>query len=55
MKKMSMLEEERNINFQDLMRHLHGGESVLIIPKFQENFTVKAKKQDRAPWYFTHI
>jgi hypothetical protein len=48
--------EVRNINFQDLMRHLRRGESVLIIPKFRENSLTNAKKQeDRTPWYFAHI
>jgi hypothetical protein len=48
--------EVRNINFQDLMRHLRHGESVLITPKFRENSLTNTKKQeDRTPWYFTHI
>lgn len=44
--------EVRNINFQDLIRHLQRGESVFIIPKLLENSSKHAKKQ--APWYFAH-
>ncbi len=46
--------EVRNINFQDLMRHLRHGESVLITPKLQES-SIGMKKYDQIPWYFTHI
>lgn len=48
--------EVRNLNFQDLMRHLQRGESVLIIPKLLGNSSRHAKKQgDRTPWYFAHM
>jgi hypothetical protein len=48
--------EVRKINFQDLMRHLLRGESVLITPKLKENSSEDAKKlEDRTPWYFAHI
>jgi len=43
----------RNINFQDLMRHLLRGESVLITPKL--NSSDDANKQDWAKSYVTHI
>jgi len=48
--------EVRKINFQDLMRHLQQGESILITPKLQKNFsTPTVKREERAPWYFTHF
>lgn len=48
--------EVRNIDFQDLMRHLRLGQSVLIIPKPNGHALENARKQEhRAPWYFTHI
>jgi hypothetical protein len=46
--------EVRRVNFQDIMRHLGQGNSVLITPKLQENST-KKQRQDRTPWYFTHM
>ena len=47
--------EVRNINIQDIMRHLQHGESVLITPKLQEDSAIDAKKQkDQTIWYFTH-
>ncbi len=46
----------RNINFQDLMRHLRCGESVIITPKPNGHTLDNVRKQEnRAPWYFTHI
>ena len=45
----------RSINLQDLLRHLRQGESVLITPKLQENFSGDVKIEDRASWYFTHM
>jgi hypothetical protein len=48
--------EVRNINFQDLMRHLQHGESVIITPEFPGNYTILTKKQEeKAPWYFVHL
>jgi hypothetical protein len=46
--------EVRKVNFQDIMRHLRQGDSVLIKPKLHENSN-KTKKRDQALWYFTHI
>jgi hypothetical protein len=46
--------EIRRINFQDIMRHLQYGESVLITPKLREDFSANARTQNREPWYFTH-
>jgi hypothetical protein len=46
--------EVRNINFQDLMRHLQRGESVLITPELLENSSTNMKKKNRGPWYFVH-
>jgi hypothetical protein len=43
----------RSINVQDLLRHLRRGESVLITPKLQEDFSPQAKKLERESWYFT--
>jgi hypothetical protein len=45
----------RCINMRDLLRHLRQGESVLITPKLQEDFSVAAKRLDREAWYFTHM
>lgn len=48
--------EIRNLNFQDLMRHLQRGESVLIIPKLLRNSSKHMKNhEDPTPWYFAHI
>jgi len=48
--------EVRNVNFQDLMRHLQRGESVFITPELLGNSSKHTKKQkDRTPWYFPHI
>jgi len=48
--------EVRKINFQDLMRHLQNGESVLITPKLKEqSLTTKKLHEEQAPWYFTHL
>ncbi|MEM3459464.1 MAG: hypothetical protein QXW63_00030 [Candidatus Bathyarchaeia archaeon] len=48
--------EVRRINFQDLMRHLQQGESILITPKLQKEFSVTMmKREEQAPWYFTHL
>jgi hypothetical protein len=48
--------EVRNINFQDLMRHLQHGESVLITPEFPEYCSTQTKRQEQeAPWYFVHL
>jgi hypothetical protein len=48
--------EVRKINFQDLMRHLQNGESVLITPKLKEqSLTTKKLREGQAPWYFTHL
>ena len=47
--------EVKNINFQDLMRHLQRGESVSISPKLLENSSAyKKKHEDQASWYFAH-
>ena len=46
--------EVGRVNFQDIMRHLRQFDSVLITPKLQENLT-KKQRQNRMPWYFTHI
>jgi hypothetical protein len=46
----------RNINFQDLMRHLQRGESVLITPKLLSNSSPNTKKQgDVHHLYVTHV
>lgn len=46
----------KNLNFQDLMRHLQRGESVLIIPKLLENSLETAEKgDDQSPWYFARM
>ncbi|MEM3623392.1 MAG: hypothetical protein QXR76_06470 [Candidatus Bathyarchaeia archaeon] len=48
--------EVRKINFQDLMRHLQKGESVLITPKLKEDFlAIKKTREEQAPWYFAHL
>lgn len=47
--------EVRNLNFQDLMRHLQRGESVFIIPKLLGNSSKHTKQEDRTPWYFAHM
>jgi hypothetical protein len=48
--------EVRNLNFQDLMRHLQRGESVFIIPKLLGNSSKHMKNhEDRTPWYVAHI
>jgi hypothetical protein len=44
--------EMKNINIQDILRHLRLGESVLITPKLHENSN--AKSRNARPWYFTH-
>jgi hypothetical protein len=46
--------EVRNINIQDIVRHLRRGESVLITPKLQENSNVKTRNKAHSSWYFTH-
>jgi hypothetical protein len=46
--------EVTRINFQDIIRHLRQGDSVLIIPKFQEDLH-KIKTQDQGPWYFMRM
>jgi hypothetical protein len=46
--------EVRRVNFQDIMRHLRQGDSVLIRPNFQED-SDKTKKRDQTLWYFAHI
>jgi len=47
--------EVGTINFQDVMRHLRRGESVLITPKLLSNQSTNMKRQEnQAPWYFTH-
>jgi hypothetical protein len=45
--------EVRSVNFQDVIRHLRNGDSVLITPRLQEGLA-KKKKQD-GTWYFTHM
>ncbi len=48
--------EVRKINFQDLMRHLKQGDSILITPKLQKDFPATLKnREEQAPWYFTHF
>ncbi|MGB9760830.1 MAG: hypothetical protein ACP5IM_06885 [Candidatus Bathyarchaeia archaeon] len=48
--------EVRKINFQDLMRHLQNGESVLITPKLKEDFLAAKKTlEEQTPWYFIHL
>ena len=46
--------EVKSVDFHDVIRHLRQGDSVLITPKLQENLT-KKQRQNRAPWYFTHV
>jgi hypothetical protein len=46
--------EVRRVNFQDIMRHLRQGDSVLIRPNFQAD-SDKMKKRDQTLWYFAHI
>jgi hypothetical protein len=46
--------EVKSINLQDIMRHLCRGDSVLITPKLREELHT-GKKQNKVPWYFTHI
>jgi hypothetical protein len=46
--------EVKSINLQDVMRHLWRGDSVLITPKLREGLQI-SKKQNKVPWYFTHI
>lgn len=44
--------EVRNINFQDLMRHLQRGELIFITPTFQEDFSAHTRKYvNRDSWY----
>ena len=48
--------EVRNLNFQDMIRHLQRGESVLIIPKLLGNPSKHTKKhENQNPWYFAHV
>lgn len=48
--------EVRNINFQDVMRHLQRGESVLITAKLPGNSLVHSKKHaDLKLWYIAHV
>jgi hypothetical protein len=46
--------EVKNINLQDLRRHLQNGESVNIVPEFTDGITDN-KEKDRHPWYFIHL
>jgi hypothetical protein len=46
--------EVKNINFQDLRRHLQSGESVNIVPEFPDD-AIDNEKKDRSPWYFIHL
>lgn len=46
--------EVRSVNFQDVIRHLRQGDSVLITPKLKEDLD-KKRKQDQEPWYFTRM
>jgi hypothetical protein len=46
--------EIRQINFQDVIRHLQHGDSVLITPKL-ENSETCLRSQDMEPWYFSHV
>lgn len=46
----------RNINFQDVMRHLQHGESVVITPKLLNNSSLNTKKQTKVDlWYIAHV
>ncbi len=45
--------EVRSVNFQDVIRHLRQGDSVLITPKLED--ADKKRKQYQAPWYFTRM
>jgi hypothetical protein len=47
--------EIRNINFQDVMRHLQHGDSVLITTKLMKDSEDYVKKQEQDPWYFSHV
>ena len=47
--------EMRRINFQDVMRHLQRGDSILITPKLLGSSEAYANKQEQAPWYFSHV
>ena len=47
--------EIRNINFQDVIRHLQYGDSVIITPKFLRTSEMHSKKQEQVPWYFPHV
>ncbi len=48
--------EVKNLNFQDLMRHLRRGESIFITPKLPGDTLKEVKKlEDRSPWYFSHL
>jgi hypothetical protein len=46
--------EIKNINLQDLRRHLQDGESVNIVPEFPDD-SVNNEKKDHSPWYFIHL
>jgi hypothetical protein len=46
--------EVRSINFQDIIRHLRQGDSVLITPKSQGDLH-KKKNPDQGPWYFMRM
>jgi len=47
--------EVRKINFQDLMRHLQKGESVLIAPKSPKHFSNMEKHEKQGLWYIAHV
>jgi hypothetical protein len=44
--------EVKNMNFQDIIRHLNQGDSVLITPRLRED--LDRMERDRGSWYFTH-
>jgi hypothetical protein len=46
--------EVKGVNFQDIIRHLRQGDSVLITPKFQEDLH-NNKGKDQRPWYFMRM
>lgn len=48
--------EVRNVNFQDIMRHMWRGESVLITPKLLNKPAANSKKdRNQVKWYFSHM
>ncbi len=46
--------EVRNVNYMDLRRHLHAGETVEIVPEFTD-YEAKHASHGESPYYVTHL